>query len=163
MHDAGEEGMLQILQKASDLNLDVTIVSSDMKMDENSGFRRHWKPKCSTSDSSDCSGLKLVPYKTKTFPIKYNCDEKEEGSDLCREAEFKVGIMGVMGTDSAFASAPERKTTHFSGYDSTNAKLDWTSLENQVKSTVKLLREEKCHFVICLIHGGLPEDIDLAK
>lgn len=80
-----------------------------------------------------------------------------------RGQTLKVGVLGFVGADAARSSAGTRAEIGFVGYDDKNSKAEMGKLTALAAEKAKWLRDkEGVQLVVALIHGGDPEDSELA-
>lgn len=77
---------------------------------------------------------------------------------------LRVGFIGFLGCDAARSSAGTRQGISFVGYDDIKSKAELGKLKVLAQAKAKFLRDQQgAQVVIALIHGGDPEDSELAK
>lgn len=137
--DAKENGLMSMLEKINTKSDFVPIVSTNLEVSE-------------TDLLSKFYGVnKLIsPYKVKEY--------SQNGQKV------KVGYIGLLGADGCLVSRGNRGKISFKGFNDQSSKVKSTELYEEIQSTIDFLKKEKkVNIVIVLMHGGSPEDKNLAK
>ncbi len=149
--DAEEEGLARSLAKAKKAGYALPFVTSNLSFaraaNADSPLRQFVRP------GGDPSGEPAFQdFQIRKFP---------GGAD---QPPIIVGILGLVGPNAAQLCTATRKTVQFAGFDDKAVKVDEKAFNSFVQNRVDQLRKtQKCHIVIVLLHGGAPEDENLAK
>lgn len=149
--DADENGLATALGKAKKAGYRVPFIASNIKFTTSNG-------ETSPLESFVKAGGKslkepaLQDYLIRLLPA---------GAD---QPPLRLGILGLVGPNAAQLCATTRTRVAFIGFNDEKTKADAKAFHKFVQQRVDVLRKEKsCHVVIVLLHGGAPEDEQLAK
>jgi 2',3'-cyclic-nucleotide 2'-phosphodiesterase (5'-nucleotidase family) len=144
--DAGEEGLKTMLNKASAFNPHFKVLVSNLDSKGKKSFLK------------DYMGQGEFQKKTPFMQEVFLKDLHYKGQTL------RVGIIGLMGPDASFTSMNGRKEVSFIGHNDKKSKKRMKDLIKVTRRwTDYLKKEKKAQVVVVVMHGGAPEDEDLAK
>lgn len=149
--DADEKGLAIALKKAKKAGYRVPFVTSNIRFSSNNG---ETSPLASfvKAGGKPLKGTAFQDYLIKLLP---------GGAD---QPPLRLGILGLVGPNAAQLCATTRSMVGFIGFNDEKTKADEKAFHKFVQQKVDFLRNEKsCHVVIVLLHGGAPEDENLAK
>ena len=73
-------------------------------------------------------------------------------------------MIGLLGPDAAFASLSDRENVSFVGYKDAGSKPKMKDLVVLTQKWTDILKKKnKADVVVVVIHGGAPEDEELAR
>lgn len=147
--DADEKGLATSLRKARNAGYNVPLVAGNLSL-----IPGKQSPLQSFIHSGGQNAEKtgIQDYRIKLLP---------GGAD---QPPVKIGILGLVGPDAAQLCATNRDNLEFVGYVDSKSKADPKAFHRLAQERVNELRQEiGCSLVVVLLHGGSPEDEELAK
>ncbi|MBG07996.1 MAG: hypothetical protein CME68_04510 [Halobacteriovoraceae bacterium] len=154
--DAGEKGLETMLEKARAMDPTFKIVVSNLDESGKDSFLKKFM-----NEGEGEIGKSLPSQNLKEKELIHQIFLKQiyhEGRTL------KVGLIGLLGPDAAFASLSDRQKVSFVGYKDAASKSRMKDLVNLTQKWTDILKKKKkADVVIVVIHGGAPEDDELAK
>lgn len=148
--DADERGLAKALHKAREAGFNIPFVTTNLRFAADKAEDSLLRPFLKSGGMS-AAGVAMQDYRIRLLP---------GGAD---QPPVRVGILGLVGPNAAQLCATTRQTVQFVGFNDQKAKADEKAFHSFVQGRVNFLRqEEKCNLVIVLIHGGTPEDDQLA-
>ena len=154
--DAGEKGLETMLEKARAMNPTFKIVVSNLDESGKNSFLKNFM-KNNSGEVKGGSVPKTLERKTLIHQVLIK-EIYHEGRTL------KVGLIGLLGPDAAFASLSDRKNVSFVGYKDAVSKARMKDLVVLTQKWTDILKKKKkADIVVVVIHGGAPEDEELAK
>lgn len=99
-----------------------------------------------------------------TLPKNHPLKEFIIPHKVIQTASAKIGLIGLLGPDGARVCATLREEVSFVGFDDERMSEQWNDFANLTQKKVHFLKEEKgVDIIIVVMHGGHPEDEQLAK
>lgn len=147
--DADEKGLAIGLKKARNAGFNVPFVAGNLSLipGKQSPLQSFIQPGGKTSEKAG-----IQDYRIKLIP---------GGAD---QPPVKIGILGLVGPDAAQLCATNRENLEFIGYIDSKSKADPKTFHRHAQMRVNELRQKLgCHLVVVLLHGGAPEDEELAR
>lgn len=149
--DADEKGLVLALKKAKRAGYRVPFVTSNIKFSTKEG---ETSPLAAfvKAGGKPINGPALQDHMIKLLP---------GGAD---QPPIRLGILGLVGPNAAQLCATTRTNVGFIGFNDEKTKADEKAFHKFVQQRVDFLRNDKsCHIVVVLLHGGDPEDAQLAE
>lgn len=146
--DADEKGLAIALKKAQQAGYHIPFVATNLRFtNKQSPLKGFYYPGGKAPEKAG-----IQDFQIKSIP---------GGAD---QPPVRVGILGLVGPDAAQLCATTRKNLEFVGYNDRNSKADARAFHDYVQKRVDELRSRhNCNIVVALLHGGAPEDEELAK
>jgi 2',3'-cyclic-nucleotide 2'-phosphodiesterase (5'-nucleotidase family) len=140
--EPGEKGLAAMLEKHVKQAKNVPLVTTNMWIEKGSPLEKFYYSDLPTTYFRERIVKELV-----TDGVK-----------------LKIGILGILGTDAAYGSQKTRSKAHFYGYNDKTDSEKWDELVTWVQDEVYSLKsKDKVDIVVVLMHGGHPEDVNLAN
>ncbi len=154
--DAGEDGLETMLEKARAMKPTFNIVVSNLDEAGKNSFLKKFMNK---TDGEFRGGAFSQDLKKKKLIHQVLVKEvHHEGRTL------KLGLIGLLGPDAAFASLSDREKVSFVGYKDAGSKARMKDLVALTQKWTDILKKKKkADVVVVVIHGGSPEDEELAR
>ncbi len=144
--EAGEHGLAVMLNKAAAAGISLPILGTNLRIhSRNEELARFLQPLAVVA-----SGPRFLPFwlKALNFP----------------ERTLRIGVIGLFGTNAAQVSMAIRHDVSFDGFDDRTTRSDFDQLVTVAARAVAELRGKyAADLVIALFHGGIPEDVRLAR
>ena len=148
--DADEKGLALALEKAQKAGYILPFVTTNLRFAQ----------EAATTNSLHRFAVSGGPAATQAAFQEFQVRLLPGGAD---QPPIRVGILGMVGPNAAQLCTTTRKSVQFVGFDDKTTKADEKAFHAFVQSKVDLLRrEQQCHIVVVLLHGGTPEDENLA-
>jgi len=148
--DAGEKGLITMFSSHSDRMMGIPILNSDIE------FRDKQQQQHTTKlqDFYDPNIHESAPEK----------GVRIQSSLVITRQGLKIGILGVMGPDSALLCQHSRETAKFSGFSDSTGLLRFDRVSRKVRDVTRRLRSHhNCDIVILVAHSGGDEIYNLAS
>lgn len=152
--DAGEAGIAISFAKAKKLKLNLPFITTNIR------FKENLKDDSSLKTFFKDGGVNSAEVACKEFLIYKILANPRNADDVA----IKMGVIGLVGPNAAKLSATTRKSTQFIGFNDKRGKYEFNNFHSFVQKKVNKLKSDYgCQLVVVLLHGGAPEDENLAK
>lgn len=142
--EAGEESLMGSFTKLQQLNLDLNVISSNLRV-----------KKIDTTKT-------VIDEETAKQSIAKLIRQRVNDYIIVKKGDITFGIIGAMGPDAAFSCSSTRTYVGFIGYDERQNQKKTDIYTNFICDLAKKIRPS-VDVLILLAHQGSPEDVNLAK
>eukprot|EP00939_MAST-03C_sp_MAST-3C-sp1_P001170 g1170.t1 len=138
--DAGEDGLYTMVSGHRSFDgKSIPILSSDLEVSADSQLNELFDRRAS---DDPVNGTRIQPFLVKRY-------------DVGNHRDFVVGLVGVMGLDSALLCQHSRRSMQYSGFSDSTGRVRMDRLVTRLQGTVRRMRDEfACDVVVGIAHSG---------